>query len=450
MFKAVFDQCPTQIAIIDQEQSLSYAQLNAYVNSAVNHFQNMGIQKNDTISILSENTTSYLITLCALWRMGAVVCLLNVRLPDKIIEAQTKYIQSKYLLKSKNIDYKNYTLHENNPCNTFSINQIATILFTSGSTGIPKAAVHTFANHCFSAKNSNINIPIKRGDRWLLSLPLYHVGGLSIFFRILLGQGTVVIPKNKNDIGSLIVLHKITHISLVPTQLQKLLQENINITSLKMVLLGSGPISENLLNEARKKSWPIYKTYGMTEMSSQIATAHKKFAEAKIFSGNKVKISKKGEVLIKGNTLFKGYLQKNNKIDRSIDSEGWFATGDLGSITKDGFLNISGRKDNMFISGGENIQPEEIEKYLCQIDGIQNAIVIAAADKKFGFRPKAFVQLEKKSKLKTKDIIYHLSTHLPKFKCPDKFFLWPKKMTNKSIKIKRSDFKNLHDIVLLS
>jgi len=161
--------------------------------------------------------------------------------------------------------------------------------------------------------------------------------------------------------------------------------------------------------------------------------------KAELLSGYKVKIAADNEILLKGKALFDGYYT-NGKLLKNVMRDGWFRTGDLGVLDKDQ-LTVIGRKDNMFISGGENIFPEEIEKYLLMINGIQRAIVIAAEDIEYGQRPVAF--LKKTDEITEKEIIKFLKQHLPGYKIPDRFFAWPEKYREDDIKINRGYFRSV-------
>lgn len=313
--------------------------------------------------------------------------------------------------------------------NNYNLNQQATILFTSGTSAQPKAVVHSFGNHYYNALGSNEHIVLKDNDRWLLSLPLYHVSGLGILLRVLLAGATIVLASKKEALEESIQKYRVTHISLVPTQLFRLFQKkNLKLPSLKSILLGGAPIPDNLLREAVKRKLPIYITYGLSEMASQVATSERiniqsKNREAKILKYRKVKVSS-GEILVKGKTLFRGYVQ-GRKIYLPIDKNGWFRTGDLGVLKNKKYLKVTGRKDNMFISGGENIQPEEIERYLHRMKEIEQAVVVAMEDKEFGFRPVAFIKMRMSKKINAEKIKNYLRKFLPSFKIPDRFCPWP-------------------------
>jgi O-succinylbenzoic acid--CoA ligase len=305
-------------------------------------------------------------------------------------------------------------------------------MFTSGSSGEPKAVVHSFGNHYYSALAANECIPVGPGDRWLLSLPLYHVGGLGIVFRTFVGGGAVVIPEPGEDIAQAIHRHNVTHVSFVPTQLSRLLATPANIgilRKLKAILVGGGPIPDALIRKVVDARLPVHVTYGLTEMASQVATSKRLTKEDPLpdvrpLRYSEVRVSVDNEILVRGKTLFAGYWQ-NGRVEPCVDKQGWFATGDLGCLNADGTLTVLGRKDNMFISGGENIQPEEIERHLCHIDGVVQAVVVPVKSEEFGARPVAFVQTKEGTRISKKEIQSLLRDYLPSFKLPDQIYAWP-------------------------
>ncbi len=462
-------QCPVQInaevlgdnpAIISAGQTLSYQAFHKAVSDAVNRFRNIGINYQDRVVILDFPSIKYIISLIALWRIGAVACPVSTRLPFITLQEHLINIKAKYLITSLKevLGYENlscrlvdldYFIRNTNPPiekpeqNTYPLNQIATILLTSGSSAKPKAVAHTFRNHIFNAKGANEHILIQIKDRWLLSLPLYHVGGLSIIFRILIAGGTIVIPAANEEIAASIIQNDITHVSVVSTQLFRILQ-NFHLGSikkLKSILVGGSAVSDVFIQRAVDNNLPIYLTYGLTEMSSQVATSDKILKvsdkkKLKVLNYRDVSISNDSEILVKGDTLCKGYLEEN-LINLPLDTAGWFHTKDLGRLSPDGFLEIIGRKDNMFISGGENIQPEEIEECLQQFKGVRQAIVVPIVSEEFGQRPVAFIQVEQQEKVTTEKLRTHLKIRLPSFKIPDTFIAWPESLKEEDVKVNR-------------
>lgn len=419
---------PDSPAIIDNKKIITYKQLDRLIDSTVAELIQRGLNFHNRAICAEENSRGYIIALLTLWRLEITCCLLNTRLPT-----QTKDKQANALISPARSWAKS-------PSKTWDLSKDATIIFTSGSSGEPKAALHTFGNHVYSAWGSNAHIPLKRDDRWLLSLPLYHVGGLSILFRCFLAGACVVVADFKTGYYKTFKKFVITHASLVPTQLYRMLQENKEKTSLKTILLGGAAIPETLLKKALGQNLPVYISYGLTEMSSQVATSQKLTTKnpqpkVKVLKYRRLKIARDGEILVKGETLFKGYV--NKKIHRPLNKDGWFKTGDVGEF-KNG-LKVFGRKDNMFICGGENIQPEEIEAHLKKIKGIEDAVVVPKDDKEFGQRPVAFIKSLKK--IQPHFISNKLCKHLPKFKIPVAFYSWPNAHSKKNLKIKRKLFR---------
>jgi O-succinylbenzoic acid--CoA ligase len=290
--------------------------------------------------------------------------------------------------------------------------------------------LHTFGNHYFSALGSNANIALEPQDRWLHSLPLYHVGGVSIVFRCLLAGASVALPEPVAPLGEAIARRGATHLSLVSTQLLRLLtEEGFDPSGLKAILLGGGPTPDYLLEEALARELPVHTSYGLTEMASQVtATPPGASREELRTSGRplphrELTISDDGEILVRGETLFAGYLE-GQAVDLPIDADGWFHTKDLGELDAEDYLRVRGRKDNLFISGGENVQPEEIEEALCLLEGVEEAVVVPVPDPEFGLRPAAFVRTTG-GVVEAKNLAQALEPVLARFKIPVAFYEWP-------------------------
>lgn len=474
-WKAGAGRLGRQPALIEGVRSISYSQLQKMAAEAGYRLEVLGVRPHDYVAIAAFNSINYILVLLALWRIGAVACLLSPRLPQAGIRDQLHKIGCRYLLTSlpallesskieiPKTDLEKITLGNKggsqraqvvqfgrNMTSTFPLGQEVTVMFTSGTSGEPKAALHTFGNHYDNALGANEHIPVGPGDRWLLSLPLYHVGGLGIVFRVLLGKAAVVIPQAQEDISGALCRYRVTHLSLVSTQLCRLLHDGKNtaiLRRLKVLLLGGGPIPDSLVRRSVEEGLPLYATYGLTEMASQVATSRRltrgnPVPGAHVLKYRQVRLSKENEILVKGKTLFKGYLQKNG-LDLPLECGGWFATGDWGSLNADGTLNVLGRKDNMFISGGENIQPEEIERHLCRIEGVVQAVVVPVKNEEFGARPAAFIQTKEGMRLSRTEILSSLRNYLPSFKLPEQIYTWPASVPQQEIKHNRSYFHRL-------
>jgi O-succinylbenzoic acid--CoA ligase len=249
----------------------------------------------------------------------------------------------------------------------------------------------------------------------------------------MLSGAACYIPDQQKKIQEQLFHTKVTHLSLVSTQLFRWLHDpgfSNSDSSLNSVLVGGSQIPETLIENAARKKLPIYVSYGSTEMSSQITTAGIEDlklngrSSGKILSHRELKIDKNGEVLVRGETLGLGYIDKKEMIPFT-DNEGWFHTGDIGYLDENQNLIVTGRKDNMFISGGENIHPEEIERFLLFEKNILDVCVVDVPDAEYGASPVAFVKME--SGIKIDEVILRdfLRDKIAAFKIPKKFLPWP-------------------------
>ena len=315
------------------------------------------------------------------------------------------------------------------------IHRPATVVFTSGSSGQAKAVVHSTASHLYNATGSAANIPLGPGDAWLVALPLSHVAGLSILFRTLsagacaLFADSGALPDAGDPAARL--LPDATHVSLVETQLSRLLQIpgwQALTRRLRAALIGGSALSAPLLRQARAAGLPVCASYGCTEMASQVATTRpgdpsETFAgAAPVLPHREVAISGDGEILLGGRTLCLGYLEQE-RVRPAAGADGWFASGDLGRLD-DERLSVTGRRDARFISGGENIQPEEVEQALREHPAVLAAVCVAVPDPEFGSRPAAFLSLAA-GPLPPSDIEAHLDARLARFKHPVRYFALP-------------------------
>jgi O-succinylbenzoic acid--CoA ligase len=449
-------------SIIWGTRQIRNQQLSLYLACAVKQLKGMGIKAFDRIAICDENSVEYVILLLALWQIKAVAVPISPRWPDKTINSYAAKINVRRLFRS--LDIKRAVCFdarqqlEAGGRKDLDLEQEATIIATSGTSGEAKAAAHTWGDHFYSAMGSNEIIPLTSSDRWLLSLPLYHISGIAITVRCLLsGAGLVIVTDG--DLIAAVERSKVTHVSLVSTQLQRLLADEKNhalLRSLKVILLGGSAMPQMLIEQSVKLGLNIYLSYGLTEMSSQVATgkvieANK--ACAKVLPYRQISILplsslsfprkresiEEGEILVRGEVLFKGYVTGSRLPMPIREDDFWFHTGDMGQLDKEGCLTVIGRRDNMFISGGENIYPEEIEKELLNIKGIQEAIVVAKEDKVFGQRPIAFIKFGGEP-LTEEHLIRCLRAALPRFKVPIAFFPWPQNLMSQGIKITRYEF----------
>ncbi len=360
-----------------------------------------------------------------------------------------------------------FSLKSNNTPAQIDRHAPSNIILTSGSSGQPKAAVHSLNNHRASAEGSRSLISLEPGDSWLLSLPLFHIGGLAIINRCAFVGATVVLQDRDVGLSIQIQRDKITHLSLVSTQLVRLLKEDADsLKGVKYLLLGGGAISSSLLSQLNDLSINCFTSYGMTEMASQITTgtAYSDGSSGRLLPSRELKIIDE-KIYVKGETLFLGYLdaqaQTNElaqtheqaqvheqgsgahgacKLTLPTDEDGWFFTKDRGYWDTEGKLHILGRIDNMFICGGENLQPEEVEAALKQHPAIEDAIVFAQTDEEFGNLPAAIVKVShsKNAQPSNDELTQFLADKIARFKRPRVYYPWPN-VESASLKVSRKD-----------
>ena len=459
---AVARSAPDAPAILGPAGRMTCGELDGRVSDAAGRIIGEGCEPGDRVALRLEKDERYVVLFLAVLRAGCVACPISTRVPPEGVASLLRLAGCSALISDHDLPPAitdllpvlrpeqaltpvpagvtaagPTTVHPDRP---------ATVVFTSGSTGVPKAALHTFGNHYYSALGSGANIPLGPGDRWLHSLPLYHVGGLSIIFRCLLAGATIALPEPESSLGEAIVRRGATHVSLVATQLQRLLQEDANLEAVRAILLGGGPVPETLIDEALDRRLPIHTSYGLTETTSQAtttppdATRETLHTSGRALPHREVAVVEDGEILVRGETLFAGYI-RGGVVDRPLDEGGWFHTKDLGELDYAGRLRVTGRRDNQFVSGGENVQPEEIEAALCRIEGVEEAVVIPVPDREFGERPIAYVRAS--SARPAQGWEKTLEQVLPRFKIPIAFYDWPESSGPEGMKVDRAAFRKL-------
>ncbi len=436
--------------------AISYAALDGRVTAAARQMQTASVAAGDRVALYGPPDADYLAALWALLRLGAVACPLSTRAPADALAAQVGHLQSRTLVRFgeappgfgvpegvRVLSGRDLSGRSDAPRGAaekavpdapvpLETDRPATVVFTSGSTAWPKAAVHSLGNHYFSAEGSRQNIALGPGDRWLLSLPLYHVGGLAAAFRCAWAGAAVALPPAGMPLGEALAHGRATHASMVAAQLRRLLEEDAPaLGHVRAFLLGGGPLPASLVEEACARGWPVHTSYGLTEMASQVTTTPPGASlealrtAGRLLPHRQLRLAPSGEILVKGRTLFLGYLKDDARTLRCpVDADGWYATGDLGRLDRAGRLCLTGRADNLFISGGENIQPEEVEAALRRVPGVVEAVVVPVADAAFGQRPAAFVQ-QREGEAPPEGLAAALARHLPRFKIPVTFHAWP-------------------------
>ncbi|QHS16423.1 AMP-binding protein [haloarchaeon 3A1-DGR] len=295
------------------------------------------------------------------------------------------------------------------PDSTWNLEERLCVLFTSGTSGRPKAVEITAGNVLFSAVASAFRLGVHPDDRWLVTLPLHHAGGLSPVYRSVLA-GTAIVLREDFEPGEAaddVDRYDVTGVSLVPTMLTRMLDRRGTLSdSLRTVLLGGAPASERLIERCENYSVPVYPTYGMTETASQIATATP--AEAfkdpdtvgrPIFltdltvvddAGDPVDRGETGELVVSGPTVSPGYYGDPEATAAATDDHG-LHTGDVGRIDENGRVHVVNRLDDRIVTGGENVDPGEVADVLADHDAVHEAAVLGLPDETWGERVGALI-----------------------------------------------------------
>ena len=370
-----------------QGDPFTWAELAEKINQVEAFLLQQGVTAQSAVAFCGKNSEQILFLYLAVIQLGAKILGINPAFPQEKREELCQVYGVDFCYQTEDIHYlATKALPEHNA----DFTKAATMTLTSGSTGLPKAVVHNVSAHLANAEGVCTLMNFRKDQSWLLSLPLYHVSGQGVVWRWLYAGATLVLPKEDfyQSIG------EVSHVSLVPTQLQRwfdYLVEHPQPIQTQAVLLGGTQIPVKLTQALSELGIRSYSGYGMTEMAS---TAFAKQSDGKIgvgqpLLGREFKLVNE-EVWLKGAGLAMGYW-RNGCVDPLTNAEGWFQTKDKGQWL-DNELVIQGRLDNMFISGGENIQPEEIEKVIAQSDLVKQVFVLPKHDEEFGQRPVALVE----------------------------------------------------------
>src|SRR5690625_983265 len=401
--------------------TITFLELKKRSETFAKQLAHLGVERDKRVAILSNNHIDMIIAIHALSYLGAVAVMLNTKLTRDELTYQLTASHAFLLLTTESLQTDkvlpfNNTLTftevaEEKLVNTSLLEEISlqdpcTMMFTSGTTGKPKAVLHTYGNHWWSATGSALNLGLHDDDKWLLPLPIFHIGGLSILLKsIIYGIPAFVMEKYDPAVFYDVICHKkITIVSLVTLMLKQYVDKLGHETlpkHLRCFLLGGGSVPEVLLQEVKKKEIPLFQSYGMTETSSQIVTLSADDALRKLGSSGKAlfpaqvdiieqQADSVGEIVVKGPMVMDGYVD-NPKANEASFINGWLKTGDLGYLDEEGFLYVVERRTDLIISGGENIYPSEIESKLLMIRGVTDAGVFGLEDDTWGKVPIACI-----------------------------------------------------------
>lgn len=438
---------PNSCALITASQTINWLQFSDLVERYSGYLHAQGLSHGDILTVVGRNSCELVVAYLASLKLGVLVAMTMPQPPSKLEQKLTTLYrqgQRRFVAftdtqsEMADLDAQLIELPSLNAIASFECStsldrhseksDLASIVFTSGSTGNPKAVAHTSEQHIASASGLLAQFEFGSTHSWLLSLPMYHVSGLAIIYRWLVAGATLKVGHQglESDIKGC------THASLVATQLRRLLDSECPL-SLSYVLLGGSHIPNQLALEANQRGIETWIGYGMTEAASTVTAkpvdAH---SDAGCVLPNRAIKIDQGRIWIGGDTLASGYYHQG-QITPLKNQQGWFDSKDLGRWEGER-ITIIGRADNQFISGGENIHCEEIESALNKHSAIRQAFVVPVDDKEFGQRPVAIIDCDQ---LESADVYQaFLLKYLEKFKIPKNYYAMPQ-LKQEGIKVSR-------------
>lgn len=469
---------PGKTALIFEHQIWSYAALNQTAEKMARLLLAGGIKSGHHVAALASNSPEFVVLIHALIKIGAVLIPLNTRLTFEELNCQMQGADVEYLIygdafapiakKLNKISFSFRQLAESNLSGghlpqVFALDNPQSIIFTSGTTGEPKGAILTIANHFWSATASAFRLGLSPNDRWLLCLPLYHIGGMAIILRSsLYGTGVVLHREfSPQQINASIEKGAVNMISLVPTMLHRLMESSqVQLAKLRVILLGGGAASPQLIRASLAAGLPIVTTYGLTEASSQVATSTLENISEKIGRAGKplmftqlqienpegivLPVGEIGEIVVGGPTVMCGYYRRP-EATRLVLQDGRLRTGDMGYLDTDGDLWVVQRRTDLIISGGENVYPSEVEGVLEQHPDIEESCVIGLDHPVWGQQIAAAVVLHEGRVLSSKTLEQYCRTSLAGYKIPRIFHFLKSFPRTASGKIIRSQVRQIFD-----
>jgi O-succinylbenzoic acid--CoA ligase len=410
------DTCPDRLAVRSGDVDLTYAELELEAASTARRLAARGVRRDAVVMLALDPGPHYAALLHGLMKLGAVAYPLNTRLSEaertaEIARAEPAMILTSPLdLTSTEADLPLLGEHD--------LDAIHCRLLTSGTSGAPRSVGLTYGNFLWSAVGSAFNLGVDPTDRWLCCLPLYHVAGLSILMRsVIYGTGAVIHPGfDPAAIERSLADDDVTLVSLVATQLVRLLEEQIDLSGPRAIVVGGGPVPVDVIEEAAGRGATIVQTYGMTEACSQVTTLAPAEARSRAGSAGRPLLTthlriQDGEILVQGPTVAPG----------TADEDGWLHTGDVGRIDDEGFLYVEGRLGDVIVTGGENVQPSEIEASLRRHPDVADAAVVGRPDATWQEAVTAVVVVREGAPEDPDRLRAHCAAELAGFKVPKRF-----------------------------
>lgn len=445
---------PSAPAVLAHNEVTSWAELHDRADRVASALIDLGVRSDDRVGVLASNGLPFVELIHAVPRAGAILVPLNTRLTAAELAWQISDAGVRVVLhddRTESLAAGALASSEAKPVHVAALRRITrrqlasgdndlqrvhSIVYTSGTTGRPKGAMLTFGNHLWSAIGSLLNLGFDPSDQLLACLPMFHVGGLAVFLRsVICGNMAVVQASFEPQRANAAIDGGATVVSVVSSMLARMLEERGDAPyppTLRAVLLGGGPVPRPLLEACAARGLPVVQTYGLTEAASQVATLAPAEALRKLGSAGKplfpveLRIAgdsgetlpgDAGEIQIRGATVSPGYWGRPEE-SAVAQCDGWFRTGDIGFLDDDGFLFVLDRRDDLIVSGGENVYPAEVEGVLLAHPDIVEAGVYGVADDRWGSVPVASVVARSGATVTGAELIAYCRGRLAKYKVP--------------------------------
>ena len=401
-------------------------------DAAEAHLKQTGVARGHIVAWLGHNSWDLIATLVACQRLGAVLLPLNWRLAAAELGAIVRHAQAAHLLGTPELESLALDVLRQGPLHAGPAEGIQPgdllLVYTSGTTGQPKGALHTAAGMQANAVAAIAAQHLTARDRVLSVLPLFHVGGLCIQTLPALAVGAKVslLPRFEPSAWfDAVEQWKPTTTLLVPAVMKALVDHPrwgaADLSSLAYVNSGSQIVPRALIEAFHARGVPVAQVYGSTEtgpvsvvLKPEEALAHPGMAGRPAL-GVQLKLAEDGEILLKAPNLMRGYHRSS---ELAFDAQGWFHTGDLAVEHADGLLEVVGRSKELIISGGENIHPAEIEQLAQAWPGVAECAVVGLADERWGEVPILAVVPQPGVELDAAALLAQLATRLARFKLP--------------------------------
>ena len=450
---------PDRPAVIFGAERWSFAELDRLVSACSARLAAAGVRAGDRVALLARNGGGFVQVAHAVPRLGAALVPLNVRLTAGELSRQVRDCGAGHLVTDEANAAKAADVEEllaglrclpmtelTQRLNGEAVagldeaegSALHSIVYTSGTSGRPKGAMLTFDNHLWSAVGSALNLGLHSDDRWLACLPLFHVGGLAILLRSVIygipvvlhdGFDPVVVNRSIDEDG-------VTIVSVVSNMLLRMLEVRGNRpypANLRCVLVGGGPVPQPLLEECARRGVPVAQTYGLTEAASQVATLTPQDALRRLGSagrplpstelriedddGKALPAGQAGEIVVRGPTVTPGYFNLPDETQRTLRN-GWLHTGDIGYLDSDGYLYVLDRREDLIVSGGENVYPAEVEAVLESHPAVREAGVIGLPDERWGQQVVATVVPRDGTGISEQELLTFCRSRIAAYKMP--------------------------------